>query len=308
MGDESMKTADQPYDMPGRTCFLEVDGTVYRTYSVYARGLESTGGSYYFLDLTALGRQEDWEQPPAVPPTPAATSPTSRPRRARCYTSGRTVQSCRRLAMADDYWAYYRDTAQLWNIDRGDVDEIERWEDLSGSGVAERIQRLGEFGTQRRTIDQDRPADRTSRCWRRCRSAQRRPRPCCRGRATAGLVSGRSTCRRSCRCWCRDTASSPDVTVRATSPSSTASHPSSTGGWTGFATDWPRARSRPGRGVANAISDFDRLLGTEVSRDPLVGQNPPTELTETEVDAWRDEVIVVVRDVVRPAVPVSATC
>ena len=44
-------------------CFLAVDGTVYRTYSVYARGLESTGGSYYFLDLTALGRQEDWEQP-----------------------------------------------------------------------------------------------------------------------------------------------------------------------------------------------------------------------------------------------------
>ena len=63
IGQESMKTAEQPYDMPGRTCFLAVDGTVYRTYSVYARGLESTGGSYYFLDLTALGRQEDWEQP-----------------------------------------------------------------------------------------------------------------------------------------------------------------------------------------------------------------------------------------------------
>jgi predicted dithiol-disulfide oxidoreductase (DUF899 family) len=63
MGQESMKTADQPYDMPGRTCFLEVDGRVFRTYSQYARGLECTGGSYYFLDLTALGRQEDWEEP-----------------------------------------------------------------------------------------------------------------------------------------------------------------------------------------------------------------------------------------------------
>ena len=31
--------------------------------SQYARRLESTGGSYYFLDLTALGRQEEWEQP-----------------------------------------------------------------------------------------------------------------------------------------------------------------------------------------------------------------------------------------------------
>lgn len=38
-------------------------GPVFHTYSQYARGLESTGGSYYFLDLTALGRQEDWEQP-----------------------------------------------------------------------------------------------------------------------------------------------------------------------------------------------------------------------------------------------------
>jgi predicted dithiol-disulfide oxidoreductase (DUF899 family) len=62
-GEESMRDSEQPYDMPGRTCFLQVDGRIFRTYSQYARGLESTGGSYYFLDLTALGRQEDWEEP-----------------------------------------------------------------------------------------------------------------------------------------------------------------------------------------------------------------------------------------------------
>ncbi|MET0628232.1 MAG: DUF899 domain-containing protein [Acidimicrobiia bacterium] len=55
--------ADQPFEMPGRSCFLAVDGRVFHTYSQYARGLESTGGSYYFLDLTALGRQEEWEEP-----------------------------------------------------------------------------------------------------------------------------------------------------------------------------------------------------------------------------------------------------
>jgi predicted dithiol-disulfide oxidoreductase (DUF899 family) len=54
---------DQPFEMPGRSCFLQVDGRVFHTYSQYARGLESTGGSYYFLDLTALGRQEEWEKP-----------------------------------------------------------------------------------------------------------------------------------------------------------------------------------------------------------------------------------------------------
>ena len=63
MGHESMRTADQPYDMPGRSCFLRTDDRIFRTYSQYARGLESSGGSYYFLDLTALGRQEDWEEP-----------------------------------------------------------------------------------------------------------------------------------------------------------------------------------------------------------------------------------------------------
>ena len=55
--------SEQPFELPGRSCFLEVDGRVFHTYSQYARGLESTGGSYYFLDLTALGRQEDWEEP-----------------------------------------------------------------------------------------------------------------------------------------------------------------------------------------------------------------------------------------------------
>ena len=41
LGHESMKTSDQPYDMPGRSCFLQVDGRVFHTYSQYARGLES---------------------------------------------------------------------------------------------------------------------------------------------------------------------------------------------------------------------------------------------------------------------------
>jgi predicted dithiol-disulfide oxidoreductase (DUF899 family) len=56
-------SSQQPFEMPGRSCFLAADGRVFHTYSQYARGLESTGGSYYFLDLTALGRQEEWEQP-----------------------------------------------------------------------------------------------------------------------------------------------------------------------------------------------------------------------------------------------------
>lgn len=62
-GDVEFFASDQPFEMPGRTCFLRVGDRIFRTYSQYARGLESTGGSYYFLDLTALGRQEEWEKP-----------------------------------------------------------------------------------------------------------------------------------------------------------------------------------------------------------------------------------------------------
>jgi predicted dithiol-disulfide oxidoreductase (DUF899 family) len=53
----------QPFDLHGLSCFLRDGERVYHTYSSYGRGTESTGGSYYFLDLTALGRQEEWEEP-----------------------------------------------------------------------------------------------------------------------------------------------------------------------------------------------------------------------------------------------------
>jgi predicted dithiol-disulfide oxidoreductase (DUF899 family) len=52
-----------PAEQPGRSAFLRDGETVFHTYSVYARGLETIGGSYYMLDETALGRQEDWEEP-----------------------------------------------------------------------------------------------------------------------------------------------------------------------------------------------------------------------------------------------------
>jgi predicted dithiol-disulfide oxidoreductase (DUF899 family) len=53
----------QSIEMPGQSCFLRDGDSVFHTYSSYARGAEMIGGSYYYLDLTALGRQEDWEEP-----------------------------------------------------------------------------------------------------------------------------------------------------------------------------------------------------------------------------------------------------
>ncbi|OLT25496.1 hypothetical protein BJF79_44115 [Actinomadura sp. CNU-125] len=53
----------EPMDLPGTSCFLRDGDDVFHTYSAYARGVEQVGGSYYFADMTALGRQEDWEEP-----------------------------------------------------------------------------------------------------------------------------------------------------------------------------------------------------------------------------------------------------
>ena len=52
-----------PSEQPGYSTFITADDEIFHTYSTFGRGTEWLGGSYAFLDLTALGRQEDWEQP-----------------------------------------------------------------------------------------------------------------------------------------------------------------------------------------------------------------------------------------------------
>jgi predicted dithiol-disulfide oxidoreductase (DUF899 family) len=53
----------QTTEMPGHSCFLRDGNEIYHTYSTYGRGNENTPALYTLLDLTALGRQEAWEQP-----------------------------------------------------------------------------------------------------------------------------------------------------------------------------------------------------------------------------------------------------
>lgn len=51
-------------EQPGLSCFLRAgEDSIFHTYSTYARGTDQLGGGYTFLDLTALGRQEAWEEP-----------------------------------------------------------------------------------------------------------------------------------------------------------------------------------------------------------------------------------------------------
>jgi predicted dithiol-disulfide oxidoreductase (DUF899 family) len=50
-------------EMPGASCFLRDGGEIFHTYSAYARGLDHVDLAYAILDMTALGRQEAWEEP-----------------------------------------------------------------------------------------------------------------------------------------------------------------------------------------------------------------------------------------------------
>jgi len=50
-------------EMGGHSCFLREGDDIFHTYSAYARGSDHLVYTYGLLDLTALGRQENWEEP-----------------------------------------------------------------------------------------------------------------------------------------------------------------------------------------------------------------------------------------------------
>jgi predicted dithiol-disulfide oxidoreductase (DUF899 family) len=59
------------------SCVLRVDDDVHHTDSTYGRGTDSLGFTTNTLDLTALGRQEPWEEPKGRTPgqAPVAGDP-----------------------------------------------------------------------------------------------------------------------------------------------------------------------------------------------------------------------------------------
>jgi predicted dithiol-disulfide oxidoreductase (DUF899 family) len=50
-------------EVPGFSCFLRDGDELFHTYSTWARGTDIVGSTYSFLDLTAFGRSEEWEEP-----------------------------------------------------------------------------------------------------------------------------------------------------------------------------------------------------------------------------------------------------
>jgi predicted dithiol-disulfide oxidoreductase (DUF899 family) len=55
----------------GTNAFYREGDKVFRTYFIHSRGDEATGTTWSYLDMTALGRQEEWEDSPeGYPQTP----------------------------------------------------------------------------------------------------------------------------------------------------------------------------------------------------------------------------------------------
>ena len=55
----------------GTNAFIRDGDRIFRTYFVNSRGDEAMGSTWSYLDVTALGRQEEWEDSPEGYPDPA---------------------------------------------------------------------------------------------------------------------------------------------------------------------------------------------------------------------------------------------
>jgi predicted dithiol-disulfide oxidoreductase (DUF899 family) len=70
---------EQPFENPGLSFFLRDGDDVFHTNSTFARGTEWCSDSYGLLDQTALGRQEQWEEPKGRADAPREAMPDFAP-------------------------------------------------------------------------------------------------------------------------------------------------------------------------------------------------------------------------------------
>jgi predicted dithiol-disulfide oxidoreductase (DUF899 family) len=63
-------------EQPGVSAFLREGDEVFHTYAAYGRGVEVMMHAYRLLDITALGRQEEWEEPKGRVPDAGPADPS----------------------------------------------------------------------------------------------------------------------------------------------------------------------------------------------------------------------------------------
>jgi uncharacterized protein (DUF885 family) len=204
-------------------------------------------------------------------------------------------------ALADDYWAYHRSSAQLWNIDRGDVEQIEHWEDLSANGVDERIRRLREFERRAGSVAGDGVTERERTMVAAVAFSAQSEAATLPYARDLGLVAGPM-----------NLAAFLTVMVPAYGLSNARdgrgyitklrSFPSFVDGWIdGLRSGVAAGRVATARGVVAAIEELDAMLVVAPTDDALVQQRAPTEMSGDEAARWRADVVDAVRADVRPA-------
>lgn len=63
-------------EQPGVSAFLRDGDEVFHTYAAYGRGVDVMMHAYRLLDITALGRGEEWEEPKGRVPVPHPADPS----------------------------------------------------------------------------------------------------------------------------------------------------------------------------------------------------------------------------------------
>jgi predicted dithiol-disulfide oxidoreductase (DUF899 family) len=74
--DTDLVLGERSTEVSGISCFLRDGDRVFHTYSTYSRGTDQMVNAYNLLDLTALGRHEDWEEPKGRVTHPHGPDPT----------------------------------------------------------------------------------------------------------------------------------------------------------------------------------------------------------------------------------------
>jgi uncharacterized protein (DUF885 family) len=205
-------------------------------------------------------------------------------------------------ALADDYWAFHRDTSHFWHIDRGDVDHVERWEDLSSDGVAARIDRLDEFARRAHVVEPLAVTARDQSVVAAVAFSARSTGVTLSSMRDLGLVAGPA----SFAMFLAELVPATPLTTAAHGAGYAAklrALPDFVDGWIdGLRTSTAVGRRATARGVAAAIAELDELLAVDVGSDPLARHAGPSELAVDATGRWRDAVVDEVRASVRPAI------
>ena len=224
--------------------------------------------------------------------------------RRRAHVVGRGTRFGRlsdAVACADEYWEYFRGSAQLWNIDRGDVDQIEQWEDLSPTGVASRLERLGTFASQAAALITPGIGDRDRSLLAAIEFSARATALTLPFERDLAMVAGPF----NFVTFVSVLIPGYSLVTREHGLGYIAklqSMPSFVDGWIEGLRDGARGgRIATARGVAAAVDAIDTLLRGQPTDDPLASQEPPSELSAAEATAWRADVGAAIRDAARPA-------